>query len=83
MKLFVLFGHRKEDYPDQHGLEALACATQADTDENPDYLPEQLEKYQASREFGGLGIVQLEVSGADIRRRIYPELSSVPADVIA
>lgn len=72
MKLHVLFGQRIERYQGEYGLEALVCATEADVDGNPDYLPEQVEKYRESKEFAALAIVGLEVNEAEIRKILQP-----------
>lgn len=82
MKVHVLFAQRKGSYSDQYGLEALAVMSEADMDENSDYLPTTLEENRVSGEFESLGIVTLEASEAEIRRRLEPEKSPVLAAVL-
>ncbi|HHQ2714248.1 TPA: hypothetical protein ACSPMB_000076 [Pseudomonas aeruginosa] len=82
MKLFVLFGQRKCDYPGQYALEALACMDEVGQSDNPDYLDSEHAKYQESQEFDRLSLIPLEVSEKDIRRIMYPEDQVVSATVI-
>ena len=82
MNLYVLFGQRICSHPGEYALEALACATQADMDGNPDYIPEQEAKYTASKEFDRLAVITLNVSENDIRAIMYPENKPVAATVV-
>lgn len=82
MNLFVLFGQRVCTYDGEYALEALACATDADMDGNPDYIPEQEAKYKASKEFDRLAVVTLNVKESDIRAIMYPENTPIVATVV-
>lgn len=82
MKLYVLFGQRIQQYSGQYGLEALSCATEHDDDSNPEYMPEQLQKYSDLGEFEGLVIVTMEVSEGEINKILSPS-HVVKAKVIA
>ncbi|WP_338924566.1 hypothetical protein V0M98_33665 (plasmid) [Pseudomonas silesiensis] len=82
MKLYVLFGQRICSYPGEYALEALACASEADMDGNPDYLPEQKSKYEASKEFDCLQVVSLNVAERLIRAVMYPGNGAIDAQVI-
>lgn len=82
MNLYVLFGQRICSYPNEYALEALACASQADMDGNPEYIPEQEAKHKASKEFDRLAVVTLNVSESDIRAIMYPENKPVAATVV-
>lgn len=73
MKVYVLFGQRVQRYPGQYGLEALACMTEHDQEENHEYLPIELEKARAGREFESLAIVALDVREGEIRKILSPE----------
>jgi hypothetical protein len=83
MNLFVLFGQRICDYPGEYALEAIACASEADMDGNPEYLPEQKAKYEATKEFERLAVVTLSVKESDIRAIMFPENKALTATVIA
>jgi hypothetical protein len=81
--LYVLFGQRIcSNYPGEYGLEALACASEADMDGNPDYLPEQEAKYKATNEFECLKVVALNVAERLIRAVMYPGDGSIHASVV-
>lgn len=83
MKLYVLFGQRIcPNYPGEYGLEALACASESDMDGNPDYLPEQQAKCEATKEFASLAVITLNVSEAEIRAIMYPEKKAIAAKVV-
>lgn len=59
MIVHVLFGKRKDTYPGQQSLEALACMT--GNDKNLLYLRRELAKHAKSGEFEKLEIVGLVV----------------------
>lgn len=82
MKLFVLFGQRKCDYPGQYAMEALACMDENGQSDNPDYLEGEHAKYEQSGEFDRLSIVELSVSEKDVRNVLYPENAAIPATVV-
>ena len=82
MKLHVLIGQRKESYEGEYGMEALAAASDADVDGNPEYLPDQLQKYRDSDEFDALAVVTLKVSGEAVRAALYPNLDPIKAVVV-
>lgn len=82
MKLFVLFGQRKCDYPGQYALEALACMDENGQSDNPDYLESEHGKYEQSGEFDRLGIIGLSASEKDVRSILYPEQKAIPAAVM-
>lgn len=79
--IHVLLGQRKERYKGEYGLEALTCMTEHDQENNPDYLPEQLEKYEATHEFDALAVVRLQVDEDAIRRVLFPADTPVAATV--
>lgn len=82
MKLHVLFAQRKENYPGEYAPEALACASEYDYDENPDYLNGELAKNMASGEFGSVRIVDLQINGAKLMEILRPPVVSLPASLI-
>lgn len=81
MELYVLFGQRKQQYEGQYGFEALACSSEYDADENPDYMPEQMQKARECGDFDALAVVTLSVSAVDVRRILYPQALAIPASV--
>lgn len=83
MKLLVLFGQRKCDYPNQYALEALACMDENGNSDNPDYLANEHKMYEQSEEFDRLSIVELDVSEKEIRGILYPEQKAIPATVVS
>lgn len=82
MNLYVLFGQRICAYPGEYALEALACASEADMDGNPDYIPEEEAKHKASGDFDRLSVITLNVSEAEIRSIMYPENTTIGAQVV-
>ncbi len=82
MDLYVLIGQRKERYEGEYGMEALAVASEADLDGNPDYIREQLQLNKGSDEFDALAIVTLKVSGDAMRAVLYPNVEPVKAVVV-
>lgn len=83
MKIHLLIGQRKQRYEGEYGLEALACMTEHDHEENPDYLPQEQQKTSAGGEFDRVGIVTLSASEKEIRAILYPENRPIPAEVQA
>lgn len=81
MLVKVLFGQRKETYKGEYCPEALAVMTEYDDDENPDYLTEQLAKYEASNEFESLKVVDIDVAHRDIMNILRPVKNVVQGDV--
>lgn len=82
MDLYVLMGQRKERYEGEYGMEALAIASEADMDSNPEYMGEQMQEYRGSGEFDALAIVTLKVSGEAVRAILYPNAEPVKAVVV-
>lgn len=82
MKLYILFGQRKEAYTGQFGIEALHCASEYDMDENPAYLEDQKRELLLSQDFEALEIVTLEVSEAEIEAILRPMYKVSPAKIV-
>ncbi len=81
MKVHVLFGQRKERYLGEYPPEALACATEADFDENPAYLRDELTKHQTSGDFESVRIVDLNINGAKLMELLRPPAVSLDAGI--
>lgn len=72
MKLHVLFEQRVCRFEGEYGVEALACLTEYDLEDNPDYLKKKYERYWGSKQFEALAVIDLEVSEADILKILRP-----------
>ena len=83
MKLYVLMGHRKEQYPGQYAVEALAVMDENSNDDNPEYLQNTLQEHRDSNEFDALAVVCLRVKNDSIDKALYPNQFEIPAEVIA
>jgi hypothetical protein len=68
MKVHVLFGQRKCDYPGQYAPEALEVADENAYSDNPDFLNGKLKEHTATEEFSALVIVAINVDGGTIDR---------------
>ena len=82
MKLLVLVGQRKCDYPGQYALEALACMDDVGNSDNPEYLEGEHASHEKSGEFDRLGVVTLTFSEQDVLRVLYPERQEIAAAVV-
>jgi hypothetical protein len=69
MRLYVLFGQRKEDYDGQYGPEALVCWDEFCVDENPDGFDEACEEYLAEHgdEFVATRVILIDIDGDKVR----------------
>ena len=83
MKLYVLFGQRKESYEGEYGLEALECMSEADYESNAEFIEKSFEKQVAGNEFKYLAILTFDVNEGDIRRQLNPTFLPIPAAVLA
>lgn len=81
MILFVLMGQRKCDYPGQYAPEALAVMDEYGDDDNPDYLKEEKEKYEKSKEFTSLVIIAVDVNGAKIKALLNPTMTVLKGEI--
>lgn len=77
MKLFVLYGQRKCQYPGQYAPEALACMDENAHSDNPDYLNDAKESNAATGEFDALAIVSFTYDAAELDRRLHPVTTSI------
>ena len=68
MILYVLFGQRKEDYPEQHAPEALEIMDEYAAEQNAEWLEEKRKEYEETGEFVALRIMEISgIEQADIR----------------
>ena len=70
MKIYVLFGQRKEDYPGQYAPEALDVMDEFGWDENSEYLLDKLDERSKDPEWIGLEIVPIEFGDMDTLRKL-------------
>lgn len=72
MKLYVLFGQRKENYPGQYAPEALECIDEWGMEDNGAWIGDKKREFEATGEFESLVIVPLEMDGAALMQRLRP-----------
>jgi hypothetical protein len=82
MTIFVLFGQRKEDYDGQFAPEALAVISCYGQEENPDYMADELAKYEATKEFIGLRVCEVSIGSQSSLRDILVGTPSIKGQVI-
>lgn len=70
MKLFVLFGQRKQRYDGEFGPEALVCWDEFCVDENPGGFEEACACHIAARggEFSSTRVIEIRVDGDKIAK---------------
>jgi hypothetical protein len=81
MDLFVLVGQRKERHPGEYGLEALACMTEYDQDNNPEYLANAKRENEDTGEFEAIEIVCMKVDEPAVRAVLFPATKPIPVTV--
>ena len=81
MKIIVLVAQRKCSFPGQYGEEALACMSEYEYSDNPDYLHDALAAHRNSGEFDAAELITLKVPDEAITRRLYPAREPVDAEV--
>lgn len=81
MDLYVLFAQRKETHPGEYGPEALACMTEYEYDDNPEYLDGEKTKADEGGDFERSEIIRLSVDQKAIMRILRPAAVSIPAAV--
>ncbi len=82
MDLMILMAQRKESYPGEYGPEALACMTEYDDSDNPDYLAEKKAEAIASGDFENVELIRISVDGKAIERILRPAIQAVPGTVV-
>ncbi len=71
MKLYILFGQRKESYYGEYAPEALEVIDEYCHDENPEYIKNKLEEFsQETYQFESVKIIPVEVNQEVISRRL-------------
>lgn len=70
MTVYILFGQRKCDYPDQYAPEALEVMDEFAYDENGEWLTEKLEAAEKTHEFTALRIIRVELGSLEAIREL-------------
>lgn len=83
MKIFILMGQRKENYPGEYAPEALACMDEVGQDDNPDYLEGEKAKADASGDFERTEIIALQADSRAIMKILRPAEQVVDASVVS
>lgn len=83
MELYVLMAQRKETYPGEYGPEALACMSEYEYSDNPEYLAREKKQADDSKEFERTEIVRLAVDSKLIMRILRPAAEAVPAAIVS
>jgi hypothetical protein len=81
MKVHIIFAQRKEHYPGEYGPEALACATEFEYDENPEYLDGEFLKYLKTDEFESVKLLKLDINGVKLMELLRPPVASLSATI--
>ena len=82
MDFLILIGQRKQRYPGEYAPEALEVLDANGNDENPDFLIEKRDEYEASREFDALAVMTVRVPDAAVTAALYPHAKAVDGQVI-
>ena len=79
MELHVLMAQRKCAYPGQYAPEALACMSDVEFSDNPEYLRNARQENIDTGEFDAVEIITLVVDGNDIDKRLFPAQEPISA----
>lgn len=84
MKLRILFGQRKENYPGQYGPEAILCWDEFCIDENPAEFDKQVETTteDLKSDFSSFRVIDIEVNHDKIRQMLNVDIPILPGRVI-
>jgi len=74
MKLYVLFAQRECAYPGQYAPEALEVMDDVAMDDNCTWLEEQRTKYQKTKEFTAVEIIEVNL-GKEANSKINEALN--------
>ena len=82
MKIYVLFGQQKEDYPGQYAPEALEVMDEYAWEDNSTWLLEKLSEYEKDRRFEALKIIEVDVGSQETIRELLIGLPSLRGKVL-
>lgn len=85
MKVYILFGQRYEDYPEQYAPEAIAVADEFTMSDNPEYIAEKEKFHRGVNVWRALEIVVIDTGKAgldEIKNRLNGDSPVINAKVI-
>ena len=74
MKLHVIFGQRKCNYPGEYAPEALDFADECIMDNNSDFLEECLTKHKKDDSLQSVGILIVHIPNEAIDNLLFPRV---------
>lgn len=81
MKLHILFGHRKEDFPGEYAPEALEVADELTMDVNPTWMAEKVDKAKKDKTFASVVVVPIDIPMNEVMARLYPKSEPIKGTV--
>ena len=82
MEIIIVMAQRPCRYKGEYGPECLACMSEYEYDENPDYIQGELEKRRESEEFDAVEIVRLKVDDKAVDAALFPNKTPIQADIL-
>ena len=61
MRIYMLWGQRKCDYPNQYAPELLGAVDEFTDEDNPSWLDGKLKEYFSDKEFVSVSIIRADV----------------------
>jgi hypothetical protein len=80
MNIHILVGQRKAAFAGEYATEVIAAIDENGADENPEFLLNALEENRP--EFEAITIVVVQVSNAEIDKRLHPAFKPIEGTVI-
>jgi len=71
MKLYILFGQRKQRYEGEIAPEALEIMDEYSFDDNSSWIDDKLKEYQRTKEFEFLKILVIEINQEQFDRLFF------------
>jgi hypothetical protein len=82
MRLFVLFGKRKEKYVGEYAPEVLVAMDEYGHHDNPAYLQSEYEKQLNTKEFEHLKVIEVEVNTNKLMEQLCPKTIPVEGEIV-
>ncbi len=82
MEIIIVMALRKCKYSGEFGPECLACMSEYQYGENPEFIENAVTKNRASEEFESVEIVRLEVDNLAIYSALFPNRTPIAANVL-
>lgn len=80
MEILVVMAQRKCEYPGQYGPEALACMSEYEYSDNPEFLKDIKKENADTGQFDAVEIVTLKCDSDAIDQRLFPKSEPVAAE---